>query len=403
MLLAVSCTGDFKKDYSVEKPAVKSVSLDKNDIVLLSGYDVTLKATIDPPNATNKELWWASDNPAVATVLGGTVIAKADGVATITVTTQSGEKTDKCVVTVPTVLLESVSTTKELTLVVGEPAHKLTFTTVPSHATNRKVSWKTNKPEVAEVDENGVITPLATGVANITLTTEDGKHSAFCRVTVLENLLKNGGFELPTRVTNLNPQTWEPVQQTWFKEYSDANPDFTPAALKAATTILARASVLSLMYTEFFKTTGGGYFFLSASKGTWMGIMGDAKTAKDGITCGLYQNVSVGAGTYKVRATVGFRCDNASASIKRWESIKILNPNGSTLNDNQNKPIEVPIDTKNIKLYNNRPSCVVEVEGYIEIPLGITQVRFQIDQRSFQSPHQAPTMLFDNLLFARMP
>ena len=404
VFLAVSCTGDFKKDYSVEKHAVTGVTLDVSSQTLLSGYDVTLTATIEPPDAYNKELWWASDNPDVATVLGGTVTGKSAGTATITVTTQSGEKTASCVVTVPTVLVEGVSITKELTLVVGDPNYALTYVTEPLHATNRGVTWKTNRPNVAEVDENGVVTPLSTGIANITVTTEDGKYNAFCTVTVLENLLVNPGFELPTRITNLVPQTWQVVPSPWFTAYTAAHPSFTPAAMMPSTSV-TRASILVPAYADFFKPNGSGSFFLKSFTGSWMGMMGDRTTSKEGVTAGIFQEVPVGGGFYKIRATIGFRCDNAASSIKNWESIKILNadPNGTTLLGTDGKPIEALIDTRDIKLYNNRPSCVVEVDEIVEIPVGVTQVRFQLDQRSFQAPYTAPVMIFDNILFARMP
>ena len=43
---------------------------------------------------------WSSDKPEVATVENGKVTAKAAGTATITVTTEDGEKTATCTVTV---------------------------------------------------------------------------------------------------------------------------------------------------------------------------------------------------------------------------------------------------------------------------------------------------------------
>ena len=79
---------------------VESVSLDKTSLELTEGGTGTLIATVEPSNATNKNVTWSSDNPSVATVNNGVVSAVSEGTATITVTTADGGKTDTCTVTV---------------------------------------------------------------------------------------------------------------------------------------------------------------------------------------------------------------------------------------------------------------------------------------------------------------
>lgn len=86
-----------------ETVPVTSVALDKTTATIKVGETVTLKATITPAEATNKNVNWSSSNPAVATVDGnGVVTGKAAGTATITVTTVDGNHTATCVVTVTT-------------------------------------------------------------------------------------------------------------------------------------------------------------------------------------------------------------------------------------------------------------------------------------------------------------
>lgn len=53
----------------------------------------------------------------------------------------------------------------------------------PTNATNKNVTWKSDNEEIAVV-ANGVITGIAEGTANITVTTEDGNKMATCAVTV---------------------------------------------------------------------------------------------------------------------------------------------------------------------------------------------------------------------------
>ena len=56
----------------------------------------------------------------------------------------------------------------------------------PSNADDKTVSWSSNRPDIASVDNKGKITGHSSGKAIITATTFDGGLSASCMVTVLE-------------------------------------------------------------------------------------------------------------------------------------------------------------------------------------------------------------------------
>ena len=88
---------------SNERPsaAVTSVTLDKISSSLLIGETLQLTAIVNPGTATNKAVSWSSDNTTVAEVnADGLVTAKAEGTATITVTTVDGGKTATCTINV---------------------------------------------------------------------------------------------------------------------------------------------------------------------------------------------------------------------------------------------------------------------------------------------------------------
>lgn len=59
----------------------------------------------------------------------------------------------------------------------------LTAIFAPADATNKNVTWSSDNESVATVS-NGVVTGVAPGNAMITVTTEDGSHTASCTVTV---------------------------------------------------------------------------------------------------------------------------------------------------------------------------------------------------------------------------
>lgn len=62
----------------------------------------------------------------------------------------------------------------------------LTATVKPNGAADKTVSWKSSDESVATVTANGNVTGVALGTATITVTTNDGGHTASCLVTVTE-------------------------------------------------------------------------------------------------------------------------------------------------------------------------------------------------------------------------
>lgn len=80
--------------------SVTSVSLNKSTLDIKVGETATLTATINPTNATNKNVTWESDNTQIATVdTAGKVTAIKEGTAKITVKTKDGNYTATCIVT----------------------------------------------------------------------------------------------------------------------------------------------------------------------------------------------------------------------------------------------------------------------------------------------------------------
>lgn len=166
---------------------VTGVSLSKDSLTLDVGGTEDLIATITPETATDKNLTWASDAEGVATVdQNGKVNAVAPGTANITVTTQDGSHTATCAVTVTKPVTGVTLDPTSLSLFTGDTA-TLTATVEPENATNKNVTWSSDKPEVATV-ENGKVTAKAAGTATITATAEDDSNiSATCTVTVTQS------------------------------------------------------------------------------------------------------------------------------------------------------------------------------------------------------------------------
>ena len=92
--------GDQGGDTTPTTINVSSIKLNKNETSIEEMQNEKLSYTISPSNATNKNVEWSTSNGTVASVIDGTVYANNPGTATITVTTEDGNKTDSCTVTV---------------------------------------------------------------------------------------------------------------------------------------------------------------------------------------------------------------------------------------------------------------------------------------------------------------
>ena len=84
----------------------------------------------------------------------------------------------------PTVAVTGVTLDQnEAQMTVGGETLTLTATVAPDDATDKTVTWTSSDPTVATVAD-GVVTAVAAGTANITVTTTDGNYTATCVVTV---------------------------------------------------------------------------------------------------------------------------------------------------------------------------------------------------------------------------
>ena len=206
-IIATTADGGKKATCSVKVTsssstvAVTGIKLDKSSITIGVGESQTLVATIEPSNATNKKVNWATNDSAIATVDdNGTVTGKGVGNATIIATTADGGKKATCSVKVTAssspVAVTGVTLDKStLTMTVGEDV-TLKATVKPDDATDKTVTWASDKTSVATVDENGKVSAKAAGTAVITVTTKDGGKTAKCTVTVKAGTVAVTGVSL---------------------------------------------------------------------------------------------------------------------------------------------------------------------------------------------------------------
>lgn len=181
--------------------SAESISLNYTELTLNPGDEETLVATVLPEAVENKDVKFRSSNSDVASVgrSTGVISAKANGEATITVTSyDNDEVTATCNVLVRTPVESFTLSSQHMVLIPGAK-ETLVATILPATASDKSVEWKSSDEAVATV-ENGEVTAVAEGEATITATTDNGAKTATCAVEVKavdnENLLKVISFNI---------------------------------------------------------------------------------------------------------------------------------------------------------------------------------------------------------------
>lgn len=195
----ITCTtddGGYKASCVViVKEPVTSLEINKKSKKIGINKTFKLAATVDSNAATNARVSWTSTNNKICKVTsissdGNTATIKTlkKGKAEIICKTTDGSKlTATCNVNVIR-LVTGIRLNKDYSRLLEGKSVKLKAKVKPKKATQKKVTWTSDNPDVAYVNANGKVLALKEGDATITAVTGDykvnGKRSAVCRISV---------------------------------------------------------------------------------------------------------------------------------------------------------------------------------------------------------------------------
>lgn len=203
IILVLDCSKSLGDDITLVKEAAKSfidklyrassdplavaaVSLNKSVLNLDVGQSEVLKASIMPTTAADKSVKWSSNNADVATVdVNGRVIGRANGESMIYATSLSCGKTATCRVSVIQKAQSISLNTEALNLHVGE-TYKLVASVLPKEM-EQGVEWTSSDASVAAVNQDGEVSALKPGKAEIyAVTMDETALKAVCFLSVIE-------------------------------------------------------------------------------------------------------------------------------------------------------------------------------------------------------------------------
>lgn len=182
------------------KTSVEGVSLDEESMVLFVGESVTLGVTLLPEDVS-VALTWSSDNELVAVVDDGVVTAVSEGKASIAVQTDEGGYSDVCEVQVYTPASSMKLDCTDTVIEVGESTQ---LTVVLEGGNTQPVFWSSSDDAIVTVNDEGLVTSVASGEAVITASVNNGALTADCEII--------SGLGIISFRTD---KTWEIGSQIW--------------------------------------------------------------------------------------------------------------------------------------------------------------------------------------------
>ena len=180
-LLFAACKNDPESE---NPPAPKTVHVQDisiknpiNPVSLVKGTTYQVEAAVLPENADNKKISYTSSNKTVISVsANGLISAENIGTATITLKAENISKTINVTVTSAYINVESIAVAPgdENVSIVKGGTHKLSATVKPENATNKTLTYSSDREDIASVDTNGLISAKKVGTASVTIHTADG-------------------------------------------------------------------------------------------------------------------------------------------------------------------------------------------------------------------------------------
>lgn len=187
VILAFAAVG-CAKSASSDPVRVSGVELNFNTYTLALNDKFQLEATVNPSDATNKNVTWRSSNTNIVSISDtGLVSAVGIGTAKVFVVTEENSFFDTCDITViaNVVHVEKVTLNKTTLSIKQGGSSTITATISPSNASNKNVTWFSSDTSVATV-KNGLVTGVSKGEATITAKSVDGGITATCNVSITE-------------------------------------------------------------------------------------------------------------------------------------------------------------------------------------------------------------------------
>lgn len=204
VILENGIVGYIFQTYVSEMPDVQieSIELNMENTTLSKGETKQLQVTILPEEAKDHKVTYTSSHPEVATVdEKGKITALRSGKTTITVKAQENEVENQIEIEVYSKVTGITIDQTDTYMQVGDVL-EIHANIEPEDADNQNIAYNSDKPEIASIDNTGVITANQEGKAIIRVTSEENSQIyEECNITVVRKMEDSEiHFDSPLRV-----------------------------------------------------------------------------------------------------------------------------------------------------------------------------------------------------------
>lgn len=276
---------EAEKEKEEKEGEVTSLRVVSTTTVLEEGT-LQLKVEINPSYAKNRTLTFTSSDPSIATVSEtGLITAKKPGVVDINIQTENGIGSITTVTIKELVKVQSIEVAPQNLKVLKGKTAVINAIPLPSNAVDKTLTWTSANPEIATVNNKGIVKGKKVGATDIIITSNNG-ITAKAKVTVIEpdtaERGENGAFKITDELIQHLDSHYN-QSGNWFSGHqpSCTNGDSIAATACGQSSYMAVHYVLTSKDLDYIDTVE-----YSCSKGSYS----DDGTWWDRMTYSDYQN-----------------------------------------------------------------------------------------------------------------
>lgn len=175
--------GSISITVNLKEVQVTGITLNTNEVRLAVDDSIDVHALVEPENAKANNFVWESDNEKVATVNGGKITAHSKGKAIITVSLKDNTVKASCEVLVG----DYDSTIEGINLNIKNLLIDKSVKFNLSDFESEDIRWSVSDPTILEINDEGIITPLKSGITVITANRNG--YTDRLKVTITDGLI----------------------------------------------------------------------------------------------------------------------------------------------------------------------------------------------------------------------
>lgn len=191
VILENGIVGYIYQKYLTEIPPtqIEKIDITIDNTTIQKGERKQLQVTILPQEASNHKVIYSSSNPNVATIDDkGVIQAIGSGTAIITVKAEENQVQNQIEINVFSKVTGIVLDQKEIYMPIGD-TFQINASVEPEDADDKKILYKSTNTQVAEIQENGVITAKQEGETTLVASSNENPNiKAECKLIVVRKM-----------------------------------------------------------------------------------------------------------------------------------------------------------------------------------------------------------------------